>query len=652
MPETTQFGGNKNNSNDDGTLKPDTILLTRYKIEGQLGGGGQGAVYQARDLNFPEARRLVAIKEMHITASEPTLRAEALRTFQREANILATLNHPAIPSIYDFFEKDARAYLVMEYINGRDLEAILHKTKSLPMKKIIEWAITLCDVLHYLHSQEPEPIIFRDMKPANVMIDSLGKVRLIDYGIAKVFVKDLPQTMIGTEGYSAPEQYKGKANPTSDIYSLGATLHHVITRKDPRLEPPFSFSERPLKQYNEEATEALQAIIGRALEFEAGKRYQSLAEMKEDLESLQYGVQRDIAVMSAPSANGGAAKTDQPSGSTNFFDTEEGTEGSIVPLWTFKTEDEIRSSPTIFRNIALVGSYDSNVWAVNVETGDMLWKRHTDAGIATSPIVDPEMQQVLFGSEDYTHYAIDVRDGRMNWSHTTGDKIRSSGTLAHGHIFFGSDDGKLYALLANNGRVMWEYEVGVPIRSQPCATADRIIFGTDDGEVIALELNGQRKWSFRTRRSIMASPVVDRDDMAYVASMDGYLYAIDAANGYSQWKFRTLGPIISSPALDTDDNIYVCSADGHLYCVNTQSGRERWKFESGAPIVAGPRLHDGVVYFGGTNGKFYAVDAKKGKEIWSFETGSEITSLPYIGTNVILFGALNHTLYALPLIGN
>jgi serine/threonine protein kinase len=171
----------------------------------------------------------------------------------------------------------------MEYVNGRDLEAILQKTSSLPIDKIIEWAIDLCDVLQYLHDHQPEPIIFRDMKPANIMIDSLGKVRLIDFGIAKIFVKDVKNTMIGTEGYSAPEQYKGDVNPLSDIYSLGATLHQVITRKDPRLEPPFSFSERALKDFNEEATPGLQAVIDKALQFESENRYQSCAEMKADL---------------------------------------------------------------------------------------------------------------------------------------------------------------------------------------------------------------------------------------------------------------------------------------------------------------------------------------------------------------------------------
>ena len=250
MPETTQFTGTGGENNQDTTLKANFVLQNRYKIMGVLGGGGMGTVYQARDLNFTDVRRLVAIKEMHTLATDGALRASMLKTFRREANILAALSHPAIVKIYDYFDLNDRAYLVMEYVNGSDLELLISKTKELPNEKIIEWAIDLCDVLDYLHNQKPDPIVFRDMKPSNVMIDSLGKVRLIDFGIAKTFVSGVKHTMIGTEGYSAPEQYKGDVTPQSDIYSLGATLHHILTRKDPRLEPPFSFHERPILDYN------------------------------------------------------------------------------------------------------------------------------------------------------------------------------------------------------------------------------------------------------------------------------------------------------------------------------------------------------------------------------------------------------------------
>jgi outer membrane protein assembly factor BamB len=644
MPETTQFGGFQDDSSTDGALQTNTILLARYKIEGQLGGGGQGAVYQARDLNFPEARRLVAIKEMHVAASDPNLRASTMKTFQREANILATLNHPAIPKIYDFFDQNDRAYLVMEYINGRDLEAILVKTKTLPINKVIEWAIDLCDVLQYLHSHQPEPIIFRDMKPANIMIDSLGKVRLVDFGIAKIFVSGLPQTMIGTEGYSAPEQYKGKANPLSDVYSLGATLHHVITRTDPRLEPPFSFAERSISELNPDVSAGLETIVMRALEFEPDKRFNSCGEMKDALDALRYGT-----VQVQPAAPAGAGNGQNAGGetSTKFFG--EGSDvGTIQPRWIFKTEDEIRSSPVVYGNTVLVGSYDTNIWAINAETGELLWKKATEGGIAATPAIDTEHKQILFGSEDYTFNAWSLRNGSLNWTHTTADKIRCSARLAHGHVFFGSDDGKLYALLAHNGRVMWEYDAAAPIRSTPFVTNDRIVFGTESGEIFGLELSGNKKWTFKTRRAVTSSPVVDSDSICYVGSFDGFMYAVDDA-GYSQWRFRTNGPIISSPAL-ANGFIYFGSADGKLYCVNQHTGKERWTFTLDKPIVSSPKVHGNVVYFGGTDKKFYAIDARTGKEIWSFVAGGEITSTPFITPDLILFGCLDRSLYALPLI--
>ncbi|QPC81182.1 serine/threonine-protein kinase [Phototrophicus methaneseepsis] len=643
MPETTQFPGANDSGYEGGHLRPNTILLARYKIDAKLGGGGQGAVYQARDLNFPDARRLVAIKEMTVMTADPSLRASSLKTFQREANILATLNHPATPKIYDFFDQNNSAYLIMEYINGNNLEEILIKTKKIPIDKIVEWAIELCDVLQYLHSYQPEPIIFRDMKPANIMIDSLGKVRLVDFGIAKIFVSGVKHTTIGTEGYSSPEQYKGNANPLSDIFSLGATLHHVITRKDPRLEPPFSFSERNIMDYNEEATPELAAILDKALSFEPEKRYQSCAEMKEAFMALRY---RPIGTSVASAATNGSAPTPRAN-SRELVDS--GADGRMQPIWTFETEDEIRSSPASADGVVFVGSYDTNLWAIEQQSGEFIWKRPSDAGIASTPGIDSYHGQVIIGSEDYTIRAINMRDGRVNWSHITGNKVRSSPNIAHGYVFFGSDDGKLYALLADNGRYQWEYDAGSAVRSKPFITNERVIFGTEGGDIVGLELNGQRKWVLRTKKAVTSSPYVDLEGICYVGSFDGFIYAIDADSGFSHWRVRTTGPIISSPTVHRN-LVYIGSADGRLYCINTQTGKERWTYQTEKPIVASPIVHDGVVYIGGTDRIFHAIDAMNGKEIWRFETKGAITSAAHIVDDLILFGSLDHTLYALPLV--
>src|SRR5690606_19559793 len=143
---------------------------------------------------------------------------------------------------------------------------------------------------------------------------------------------------------------------------------------------------------------------------------------------------------------------------------------------------------------------------------------------------------------------------------------------------------KLYCLNASNGRFLWAYDTAAPVRSRPFVTNDLIIFGSDSGEIIALELSGGRKWSYRTKRAVMSSPVVDAENICYVGSSDMFLYALDASSGYSSWRFRTNGPIISSPVVG-NGHVYFGSADGYVYCVSTQSGRERWKFHTEKPVV-------------------------------------------------------------------
>lgn len=679
MPETKQFANREGDGSQDSSLKANVVLQNRYKILGVLGGGGMGTVYQARDLMFTEAKRLVAIKEMQTLVTDQNLRKSMLKTFQREANILASLSHPAIPKIFDFFDINDRAYLVMEYINGRDLEVILTQTKDLPTEKVVDWAVELCDVLDYLHNQKPDPIVFRDMKPSNVMIDSLGKVRLIDFGIAKVFVQGTKQkhTMIGTEGYSAPEQYRGDASPLSDLYSLGATLHHILTRKDPRLEPPFSFHERPIPNYNSNVSSRFVEVIEKALSTIPSERYDSAAEMKAALDEIRYRPTGSaLSTFSAPqmpminvSQLPGIIppsptpiisqqqqqivpqhRQQQSAESTNFFDDLGDKSGGMQPKWVFKTEDEIRVSPMVHREIVLVSSYDSNVWALKLDTGEQLWKFPTKAGIASSPAVDDNSKYVIFGSEDMSIYAVDVRTGRLAWTQPTKGRIRSSPRVAHDHVFVGSDDGKVYAMGVLNGRLLWTFDTGAPVRSRPFVTNDLVIVGTESGEIFGISLSGQRKWSYRTRGPIYSSPYVDMNEgVVYFGSSDNFIYALDANSGVSSWRVRTTGPIIGS-AVEAKGLLYFGSTDGNLYALNAMNSREKWKFSAGAPIVSSPTVNKGAVYFGGTDNYFYCLDADAGKEKWKYKTEGAITGGAIVTNDLIITGSLDHKVYAFPLV--
>lgn len=636
MVDTKQFASEpkKELLGVDGALQPNSILMNRYRITGVLGVGGMGSVYQARDLQFPSAERYVAVKEMLNLSQDPQLRSMSLRNFEREANVLAALSHAAIPTIHDYFTHKDRAYIVMEYINGKDLETILNTVEEqLPIDMVLDWAIELCDVLSYLHENQP-PVIFRDMKPGNIMIDNRGRLRLIDFGIARTFQVGEKGTMIGTEGYSAPEQYKGEANPLSDIYGLGATLHHLLTGQDPRLEPPFTFADRPIRQANPEVSSALETVIMRALAFEGTQRFSSAAEMKAALEAIKqqmHGVPvTDVDMAGIMPELEGWSDTGAP---------------GIDTRWKFEVEEEIRSSPIVFNNLLFIGSYDTNIWAINADNGQLRWKYATEGGIGTTPAVDSDAHMVVFGSDDGHVYSIDIRSGRVNWSLKTGGPVRSSPTVAHGHAFVGSDDGNLYALRLATGRPAWKQDMGVPIRSKPAVTDELVIFGAESGEVYALDLSGQTKWRFKTKRSVMSAPFI-HEGLAYFGSFDYHMYAIDIKNGWNVWRYRTGKPVLSSPIV-VDDLVFFGSTDGNVYALDAFGGRDRWKYDTGNQVVSSPAYADGSIYIANIDGKVFSLEATKGKERWVYETGGPISGSPCVVDGMVFIGSTDHTIYAL-----
>lgn len=283
-------------------LKPldeGTLLNSRYEIVRKIGGGGMGAVYLANDKNLGGTLR--AVKEMVQSYIGETQQEKAVDDFKRESELLASLDHPSIPTIYDFFydDKEGRFYLVMKYISGGDLSARLRSTPEGKLDEYIvtDWAYQIADVLDYLHTRET-PIVYRDLKPANIMIDgNTNKVMLIDFGIARWINKEQKGvTAVGTMGYAPPELFSGNVEPSSDIYSLGSTMFHLLTGADPQNNPLliFDFQKHPRpRQINPQLSDQMERILMRAVEYNAEKRFSSAAEMKhylkEHLESLKSG---------------------------------------------------------------------------------------------------------------------------------------------------------------------------------------------------------------------------------------------------------------------------------------------------------------------------------------------------------------------------
>jgi outer membrane protein assembly factor BamB/tRNA A-37 threonylcarbamoyl transferase component Bud32 len=605
----------------DGTLAVGQVLQQRYQVLGVLGMGGMSAVYQARDLRFPSVTKLCAVKEMINLAPDPQLRVIAVQNFEREANILATLSHPSIPKVYDYFSERDRAYLVIEYIDGQDLEAYLADSQGLLAQELVlDWGIRLCQVLAYLHSHNP-PIIFRDMKPSNVMLDKHEEIRLVDFGIAKLFQTGQKGTMIGTEGYSPPEQYRGATDPRGDVYALGATLHHLLTKQDPRVEPPFSFHERPIKAAHPLVSDQFVEIIDRALEYEPEKRWSSIVEMQSALEALR-----------AP-ATGGIAKPG----------TGRMSPGEIEPLWVFTCEDEVRSNPAVAEGVVFVGAYDNNLYAVDAQTGQFKWKYATEGGLASSPCVWQD--RVFIGSEDNSLYCINAQTGRIVWTCPSQGCVRSSPRVEYNHVFFGSDDHHLYAANVQTGRVAWKSDTEGPVRSRPAIGDESIYFGCEDGAIYALDIRGVLRWRFATKRAVTSSPTLD-EGILYVGSGDHTIYALDVRSGWAVWRLRTGKPVISSPAV-AKGTVFVGSVDHSVYALDARTGRQVWKFSTDNQVTSSPAFFEDAVYFGSVDGNVYSLDGRTGTLRWRFRTGGPVTSSPIIADGIVYIGSTDHRVYAL-----
>ncbi|MGB9800507.1 MAG: PQQ-binding-like beta-propeller repeat protein [Thermanaerothrix sp.] len=591
-------------------------------IQEVIGVGGMGSVYRARDLHFPNVVKIVAVKEMINQARDPMVRQTILHNFEREANLLVTLNHVAIPKIFDYFTHDERSYLVLEYINGKDLEAILNETEGfLPEDQVVKWAIEICDVLDYLHNHKPEPIIFRDLKPSNVMINQNGHVMLIDFGIAKLFREGQKGTMIGTEGYSPPEQYRGEATPLADIYALGATLHHLLTKRDPRLEPPFSFAERPIRKINPGVSPELETIVNTALQYNPEDRFPSAAVMKE-------------ALLAAARKTGILSRISLPTTMK---------EEKIKPLWVFKCEDEVRGSPFYDNGVIYIGSYDNNLYALDATSGEFRWKFPTEGAIVGRPVAYQDI--VVIGSKDSFLYCVSARTGKLIWSHKTEGAIHSSPRVGEGHVFFGSDDGYFYAVNLASGRRTWRLDVGDPIRSTPFLTNEFIYFGTEGGDFLCLDYRGQIKWRFRAKRAITSSPTVAQG-MVYFTSLDASFYALDSKSGWMIWRFRMGKGSVSSPC-HVDNFVFAGSADGYIYCLDANTSKEIWRFQTNHQVSGSPIIYKDNLYCGSADGNLYCLEYKTGKLRWKFATDGPITGTPTAFNNVIYFGSSDHMVYAL-----
>ncbi|MBR0338464.1 MAG: serine/threonine protein kinase [Ruminococcus sp.] len=251
------------------------VIDGKYEILRELGRGGMSIVYLAMDKRL---NKQWAIKEFRKDKDDENRRV-ALESLLKEANIMKKLDHPTLPRIVDIIDQDSTIYIVMDYIEGESLNKVLDAYGAQPQDAVIEWAKQLSEVLDYLHTRKP-PVIYRDMKPANIMLKPDGTIRLIDFGIAREYKEGSTgdTEIIGTRGYAAPEQFgeKGQTDARTDIYSLGVTLYHLVTGKNPA-EPPYEIY--PIRHWNPNLSSGLEWLIQKCTQLNPNDRFQSCAEV-------------------------------------------------------------------------------------------------------------------------------------------------------------------------------------------------------------------------------------------------------------------------------------------------------------------------------------------------------------------------------------
>lgn len=260
-----------------------TLLKQRYRLLDKLGSGGFGTVYRVEDL--AQNNRILAAKKLQVDPAMSLQNTHMIQqSFINEASILTELRHPNLPRIYDFFSEAGSSYLIMDFIEGQTLEERLHRVllNLLPLQEVFWLSVELTNVLDYLHTLQP-PIVFRDLKPSNIIITPEKELYLIDFGIARHFRPDqMKQDNLGTRGYESPEHFS-LVTPLSDIYSLGAILHQLLSGQDPSTYPPFEYPALYLHGY---AQARLEDLVTRMLSYEARERPASAVEVRQELQDI------------------------------------------------------------------------------------------------------------------------------------------------------------------------------------------------------------------------------------------------------------------------------------------------------------------------------------------------------------------------------